>query len=503
MCYVTEFAAALFDVPISLVSIVGSDEQCFRGACGMDASGTPRDTAFCAFAILDPDVTVVTDATKDKRFSRNPFVLGDPFIRFYAGAPLRVGGHAVGTLCLIDDKPRQFLADDRKRLSDLAQTVVDMIELRVDRITHERNEQRLHEERELLKLTVENVTEGIALFDKSLRLMLWNEGFVDLLGYPAGLVKEGAEALTLVEHIAATGALGEGDPAHVARELLAPVRKTESRELDLTGPDGRIIEFWRKTLADGRFIATVRDVTEERQIAQLKDELISTVSHELRTPLTAIAGALGLLEHAVAGEMPENAKRLVQLARKNSNRLIELVNDLLDMDKLQSGRMPFRFATHDVVSLLIDAAQQHQTYAMQTDVSLALKLPDAPIFARIDQTRMFQVLANLISNGCKFSPKGAVVTLSLERGEEQMAIRVSDTGPGIGAEFRHRLFTRFAQEEGRHQAGHTGTGLGLAICKAIVEAHDGTITLDTEYEGGASFVVRLPLVPPLDTVSGL
>lgn len=495
---VTRFAAELFDVPMSVVSIIGSDMQCFRGACGLDSDGTPRDVAFCAFAIMDPEVTVVTDATKDPRFASNPLVLGDPFIRFYAGAPLRVGGQPVGTLCLIDSRPRQFDTDERKRLADLARTVVDLIELRVERFATEDHRRELEEERELLKLTVENVSEGVALFDSDLKLMLWNEDFVELLGYPAGAVKEGADASILVERIAASGALGTGDPKLITAGLITSIRTTESRQLDLKNEDGKILEFWRKTLADGRFIATVRDVTDERQIARMKDELVSTVSHELRTPLAAIVGAIGLLDAGAAGELDAKASRLVSLGKKNAERLTELVNDLLDMDKLQSGRMPFRFEAHDLAALLADAAEQNQPFADRHQVGFALDLPNAPLLVEIDRTRLFQVITNLLSNACKFSPTGSTVRMTLDADGESARIRVIDAGPGIGPEFRHRLFTRFAQEEGAHQAGQNGTGLGLAISKAIVDAHGGSIGLDETFVGGAAFEVRLPLVRGLN-----
>ena len=492
--HVTRLAADLFDVPISLVSIVGSDMQCFRGACGLDSSGTPRDVAFCAFAIMDPHVTVVRDASIDPRFANNPLVRGDPYIRFYAGAPLHLDGHAVGTLCIIDSRPRRFSASDCRRLEGLARTVVDMIELRVERFVGEEHRRALDEERQLLKLTVENVSEGVALFDSELRLMLWNEDFVSLLGYPEGAVVEGAGASALVAHIAASGALGAGEPTSITAGLMTSIRESDSRHLDLVTANGNTLEFRRKTLADGRFIATVRDVTNERQIARLKDELVSTVSHELRTPLAAISGALGLLAAGTTGELEAKTDRLVVLAKKNAERLTELVNDLLDMDKLQSGRMRFRFEKEDLASLLSDAVDQNQTFAVRHEVELELVLPAEPLTASVDRTRLFQVVVNLLSNACKFSPPASTVTIELRKKGESACIRVSDEGPGIGAEFRPRLFTRFAQEEGAHQAGHAGTGLGLAICKAIMDAHQGEISLDESCAHGAAFEVCLPLV---------
>ncbi|WP_077146301.1 ATP-binding protein [Sphingopyxis sp. KK2] len=489
---VARLTANLFGVPIALVSIVGSEMQCFRGACGLDVSGTPRDIAFCAFAILDIDVTVVSDARKDPRFIHNPLVTGPPNLRFYAGAPLRIDGRAVGTLCVADTRPRQFNFQDRKRLADLASTVVDLIELRVERFAAEDHQHQLDNERELLKLTVENVSEGVGLFDADLRLMLWNEDFARLLGYPVGAVTEGAAAAQLVYPVAARGDLGPGDPADIVAAMMASIRSSESRHLDLVRADGMTIEFRRRTLDDGRFIATVRDVTTERQIAHLKDELVSTVSHELRTPLTAIAGSLGLITAGAAGEIAPKAARLATIALRNAERLTGLVNDLLDMDRLHSGRINFSFAVEDLSQVLAEAVEQNEPFAQRNGVALELNAPPLTIMASIDHARFNQVISNLISNACKFSPHGSTVRVSLHARDDRVVVRVTDEGPGIGLDFRQRMFTRFAQEEGVHQAGHVGTGLGLAISKAIIDAHGGTIALDESYTDGAAFDILLP-----------
>lgn len=491
---ITRLAADLFDVPISLVSIIGSDTQCFRGACGLDASDTPRDHAFCAFAILADEVMVVPDATKDPRFRDNPFVTGDPWVRFYAGAPLRVaGGETVGTLCLIAPFPRTFDAEEARRLEQLAQTVVDLIELRVERFASDEHRRQLGAERELLKLTVENVSEGVALFGDDLRLTLWNEGFMRLFGYSRDLMFEGAEATTLMRITAERGELGPGDPQQIATAFAQAARQTSERNLELRRSDGRILDVHRKTISGGRFILTARDVTDERQMARLKDELVSTVSHELRTPLTSISGALGLLAGGAAGELAPAVKTLVDLARRNAERLVNLVNDLLDMDKLQSGELHLQFEDKDLGALLADAIDQNRPFADRFGVELELDLPGTPVCAPVDAARLFQVLTNLLSNACKFAPAGSTVRVSLAQADDFATITVSDAGPGISAEFRPRLFERFSQEDGKHQQGHAGTGLGLAISKAIVESHRGTIDLDPHTTVGATFHVRLPL----------
>ncbi|HEY0625988.1 MAG TPA: ATP-binding protein [Allosphingosinicella sp.] len=492
--HVTRLAASLFGVPMALVSIVGSEMQCFRGACGIDKSGTSRDVAFCGFAILGDGVMVVEDATKDERFVDNPLVTGEPFIRFYAGAPLRVaGGHAVGTLCLIDTVPRTFSAEQQERLAGLAQTVVDLIELRVGSLAAAQEHERAEEERALLHLTVENVSEGVALVDSDLRMILWNDTFGEMFGYPREAIQTGLDAAGLMKVSAERGDLGPGDPDQIVAGFVASIRSSESRRIEITRKDGRVLDIWRKSIRGGRFILTARDVTIERQTARLKEELVSTVSHELRTPLTAISGSLGLLQGGAGGELPPKAEGLVKIARKNSLRLARLVDDLLDLDKLQSGQLEFHFARTNMAEFLKEAVEQNSPYAEKLGMSIAFAPPAEDIFCQVDAGRMLQVMSNLLSNAAKFSPEGGIVTVRLTEEGEHARISVIDQGPGISPEFRERLFNRFAQEDASSQRGQSGTGLGLAITKEIVERHGGAITLDEAVERGATFHVTLPL----------
>lgn len=493
--HITQFAADLFDVPMSLVSIVGSDTQCFRGACGIDETHTSRDVAFCAFAILQSNVMVVPDATKDPRFRSNPLVKGAPHIRFYAGAPLRVAnGQPIGTVCIVDYKPRDFGEKEQQRLAQLARTVIDLIELRVEGFAADEHRHKLDDERQLLKLTVENVSGGVAVVDRDLRLMLWNQAFVDLFDYAPDSVTGGRDARELIRLTAQRGELGPGDPDQIVAGFVESIRTSDSRRLEIQRRDGRILDIRRESIRGGRFIMTARDVTQERQISRLKDELVSTVSHELRTPLTAISGALGLMAGGAAGELPDRAKQLVAIGSKNAERLIHLVNDLLDMDKLQSGKLVFHFDEQELGPLLAEAIEQIEPYAQRFGVELDFDPPAEAIVAKVDGNRLCQVMTNLLSNACKFSPSGGTVRVSLRREGPLARISVADEGPGISPEFRARLFKRFEQEDGAHQHAHPGTGLGLAISKGIVEAHGGSIALDPAAEKGATFFVKLPVV---------
>ena len=234
-----------------------------------------------------------------------------------------------------------------------------------------------------------------------------------------------------------------------------------------------------------------RDITSEREIARLKDDFVSTVSHELRTPLTSIVGSLMLLKQGAAGSLSEQAAMLVDVARRNGDRLSRLINDLLDMDKLQSGKLDLHVRPVDIGDLLREAVQQNEPYATGHGVGLTLDFPEEPISANVDTDRMLQVLANLVSNAAKFSPAGGDVRISVGISPQTLRISISDQGPGISPEFRDRLFTRFAQDG--EAAAKSGTGLGLAISKGIVEQHGGSLSLNPEAGIGATFDIDLPL----------
>ncbi|MET0375249.1 MAG: GAF domain-containing sensor histidine kinase, partial [Rhizorhabdus sp.] len=239
-----------------------------------------------------------------------------------------------------------------------------------------------------------------------------------------------------------------------------------------------------------------RAKAELQKIITLKEQFVSTVSHELRTPLTSIAGALTLLTSGNVN-LPETATPLVEIASRNASRLKRLVDDLLDLDRIDGGRMQYKIEETDIGAVLLDVIEQTSTFAAQAGVRLTLDMPRTPAFASTDGDRLFQVVANLISNAAKFSPSGSTVNLTLAPVLDEIRIRVTDQGPGIPPEFRARLFDRFSQSPSTQGLTKLpGTGLGLAISKAIVEQLGGTLILDESYVAGAAFDVVLPLIAP-------
>lgn len=235
----------------------------------------------------------------------------------------------------------------------------------------------------------------------------------------------------------------------------------------------------------------ITDITQRKHLEQMKNEFVSTVSHELRTPLTSIAGSLGLINGEALGPVPNAMREMLSIAQSNSQRLRQLIDDLLDMDKLLAGKMNFIPQQLDIDSFLAECVTSHQGFARQHDVQLTYTGgPVAQITA--DPMRLQQVLSNLLSNALKFSPAGSQVLLSAQELGGQIRILVVDQGPGVPAEFVDRLFEKFSQADASDRRQKGGTGLGLAISKELIERMGGCIGFYPRPGGGSVFWVELP-----------
>ena len=237
----------------------------------------------------------------------------------------------------------------------------------------------------------------------------------------------------------------------------------------------------------------VEDISERKRIERMKSEFISTVSHELRTPLTSLSGSLGLVMGGAAGPLPDKAREMLDIAHNNSQRLGLLINDLLDMEKLVAGKMRFALEVHPLYPLLEQAVRDHQSYADQFGVSLVFDALDSEARVEVDASRLQQVLANLLSNAAKFSPRGGEVVLSAITGKDTIRVSVADQGPGIPEEFRDRIFQKFSQADASDTRQKPGTGLGLAISRELMEKMGGEIGFESVPGQGAIFYIELPL----------
>jgi PAS domain S-box-containing protein len=229
--------------------------------------------------------------------------------------------------------------------------------------------------------------------------------------------------------------------------------------------------------ADGRqtgAVAVLHDITERRHMEQLQRDFVSTISHELRTPLTSISGSLGLITGGALGPVPASMTAMLNIAQQNSLRLSLLINDLLDMDKLIAGKMDFNLQSQPLLPLLQEALRSNQAYAEQYQVNYQL-LPFVDTSIMVDGLRLQQVLANLLSNACKFSPPGSCITLRVDHLVGRLRVNVCDQGSGVPAAFQTRIFQKFSQADASSTRQQGGTGLGLAISKELIERMGGTI----------------------------
>jgi len=262
------------------------------------------------------------------------------------------------------------------------------------------------------------------------------------------------------------------------------------------------ISLFEFDAAEGALIGgSIRDLTESRKVERLKREFVSTVSHELRTPLTSIKGSIGLLRSGVAGEIAGQGRELLVIAERNATRLMNLINDILDLDKLESGKLVMRFSPVPIALVVHQALDAVRGFAEQEGVGVDCEsAATATVVA--DGERLEQVVINLLSNAVKFSPRGSSVSVSAERISDSVEVRVVDRGRGIPEALRDAVFERFRQVDASDSRQKGGTGLGLAICRAIIQRHNGQLGVDSVEGKGSTFWFRIPMRPDLRTLEG-
>jgi PAS domain S-box-containing protein len=239
------------------------------------------------------------------------------------------------------------------------------------------------------------------------------------------------------------------------------------------------------------YVGTVEDITETQAVERMKQEFISIVSHELRTPLASIRGSLGLLAAGVLKNKPETAQQMLQIAASDTERLVRLVNDILDLDRLESNKVELIKQWCDAAALIRQSVETLQPLAKQNHIALSFSSPELQIWA--DPDRIVQTLVNLLSNAIKFSPPNSTVTLSASSLADWVLFQVKDQGRGIPADKLETIFGRFQQVDASDSRQKGGTGLGLAICRSIVQQHGGRIWVESELGEGSTFYFTLPI----------
>ncbi len=401
-------------------------------------------------------------------------------------------------LGLLTDGFNEMLGQIQERDLALGQTK-DGLERRVTERTAEltlevterkRAEASLIEREEQYRNLVEQSPDAILIHIDG-RIVFANSSAIHLLGCSDGNDLMGRNLFDFV-HVESRESEREQ-----ARRLLEDRKGIPFHELRYVRLDGRFVDveaaasLFRYGGLPSIQLA-IRDVTKRKEVDRLKSEFISTVSHELRTPLTSISGALGLIAGGALGSLTPKLKSLVDLANNNAERLGRLINDLLDIEKIEAGKIEIKMQPLDLMKLVEHAIDANRSYADRYGVLFKVteKVDGARVLA--DADRLEQVMANLLSNAAKFSPRGKTVDVSVARGEGGIKVSISDRGPGIPESFRSRIFQKFAQADSSDTRLKGGTGLGLSITKSLVERMGGQIAFETVADRGTTFVIQFP-----------
>jgi PAS domain S-box-containing protein len=436
--------------------------------------------------------TWVHDVASDPNFPRAPLAhrLG---LREGFGFPILLGGETIGVI-------EFFSAEIQKPDDDLLKTLATLGSQIGQFIERQRAEEALRESMERVRLLLHSTAEAIYGADLDGNCTFANPACVKMLGYHDAGQFLGQNLHALIHHKRADGkpypeaecpinkAVRHGQVAHADNEFLWRADGTSFP-----------VEYWCHPMyRQGKLIGSVvtyLDITKRREIERMKNEFISVVSHELRTPLTSIRGALGLVASGRLGALPDKSQRMLDIAVTNTDRLVRLINEILDIERIESGRVVMARRTCDASVLVTQALDVMRPMADKARVSVFAATCSCPIWA--DPDRVLQTLTNLLSNAIKFSPSGGTVRVEAEpRGTDAVLFRVRDEGRGIPADKLDRIFERFEQVDASDAREKGGTGLGLAICRSIVQQHGGRIWVESAPGRGSDFCFTLPAAEP-------
>lgn len=368
------------------------------------------------------------------------------------------------------------------------------MEIGLDVTTQRATDAELRRSNTVMQSIIDNLPCGLSVFDGDLHLTAHNREFRRLLDLPDALFERQPIAFeSLIRYSAGCGDYGDGPVDDIVSQVIERARLPVVQQFERTRPNGIPLEILRAPLPDGGLVTTYVDISERKKVERLKNEFISTVSHELRTPLTAIYGSLGLLASGVAGKLPSDVHDLISIAHRSSQRLVRLINDVLDVEKIESRKMNYKMIQQALAPLVAQAIHATQPFADQYGIALECGHLDAELQVVVDADRIIQVIVNLLSNAIKFSKPGGMVKVGMMARRNTVRILVADAGCGISDDFRPRIFQRFSQADSSDQRQKGGSGLGLNICKSIVQDHQGQIDYASVAGKGSEFYFDLPV----------
>ncbi|WP_414620463.1 response regulator [Calothrix sp. CCY 0018] len=469
-----------------------------------------------SIALVTKEAVIIEDLRQETRFN-SPTLLEEHGIISGVSVPIFGINEAYGVLGIYTQEKRAFNQDDIYFLQAVANVLSGAIEKQHTETTLRKESEELENrvtERtaELVKMNeclqlelgerqraqaqftgiVEIASDAIICIDSNQRITLFNQGAEKIFGYSVSEVLGQPLDLLLPERSV------EAHRHHVADfGKSQPKSRKMGERSEIYGKRKNGNEFpaeasISKLNLGNKTVYTVylQDVSHRKQVERMKDEFVSVVSHELRTPLTSIHGSLGMLATDLIPLGSEDSKRLVQIATDSTERLVRLINDILDIERIESGKITMSKQMYEVTDLITQAINVVQPLAEKAQVKLSVENP--PLKLRVDADRIIQIFTNLLSNAIRFSSLGDTVKLKAVEQDSEILFTVKDTGRGIPPDKLEIIFERFQQVDSSDSRNHEGTGLGLAICCSIVEMHGGKFWAESTIGVGSTFYFTLP-----------
>jgi PAS domain S-box-containing protein len=501
---ITFLASQICETPIALISLIDENRQWFKSKVGLDAMFSARRQSFCDHALNQHGALfVVPDAAKDDRFSSNPMVLGEPGIRFYAGAPLVAPNNAtLGTLCVIDRAPRELIPAQQRSLQALARQVVSHLEsqyhLRILKHTEK-----------TLQSAFDRAAIGMALVSLEGRWLKVNDSLTQLLGYePEELYEKTFQELTHPDDL-------EADLDQV-KDLIEGKISGYRMKKRYFHKQGNVV--WAELSVslvkneDGQplyFSSQVQDITELKEALatqenlaaralsteRAKSDFLAIMSHEIRTPMNGVIGMATILAET---NLDEAQRDCVETITTSGEALLAVINDILDFSKIESGKMTLERKKFNLQKCVEESlAVFGEGVRAKGLEAVFLIAPDVPQDLIGDPLRLRQILINLLGNAVKFTSKGEIVInveVHEKSGQEyRLLFSVADTGIGISPEGQIKLFEAFQQVDTSTTRKYGGSGLGLTICKRLATLMGGEMWVESVVGQGSTFSFILPM----------
>ena len=350
------------------------------------------------------------------------------------------------------------------------------------------------EKAEIVETAFRTIPDGILVLGANGSPVTWNDQLFTIFNLRelknTNVEELRVALLSLILQKVATSPAGEDD-IDVSALILNPSKPVQ-HEFRLA--DDKWVEFRGSPMSGGGYIMSFRDFTERYHLDRMKGEFVSTVSHELRTPLTSILGSLGLVRGGAGGVIPDAAQDLVEIGIENGERLLNLINDILDLDKINRNDFILDLETLSINDLVDASVKANLGFADRFDIQLRVLKGEHDYIVNGDRQRLMQVMDNLLSNAVKFSSREDVVEIQLSERRGFVRVAITDQGPGVPRKFKKTIFDRFVQVDSSDTRSIAGTGLGLSICKGIISGHAGIINLYSTPSMGSTFYFELPIV---------